>query len=135
MPEPIRETRPWQRHLRQGGMFLAVGVAQLALDSGIFIASTALGVPVVAGNLLGRVSGATLGFWLNGRWTFGQQRLDRRHALRFAIVWLALTGLSTALVGFVAARLGLHDAWLAKPLVEAAIAAASFFLWKHIVFR
>ncbi|HTA64067.1 MAG TPA: GtrA family protein [Xanthomonadaceae bacterium] len=116
-------------------MFLLVGIAQLALDSGVFIASTALGASVVAGNLLGRTSGALLGFWLNGRWTFGKRQLDWKHALRFALAWLALTALSTALISLVATRLGLHDAWLAKPLVEAGLAAVSFFLWKYVVYR
>ena len=116
-------------------MFLLVGLAQLAIDTGVFIGSTALGVPVVAGNLLGRVSGATLGFWLNGRWTFGKRRLDWKHALRFGATWIVLTAMSTTLVGYIAARLGLHDAWLAKPLVEAGLAVVSFFLWKHLVYR
>jgi len=125
----------WHHHLRQASRFVLAGIAQLALDSGIFIASTALGAPVVAGNLLGRTSGAALGFWLNGRWTFGKQRLDWKHALRFVTSWIVLTAMSTTLVSFIAARLGLHDAWLAKPLVEAGLAAVSFFLWKYFVYR
>jgi putative flippase GtrA len=125
----------WHLHLRQARRFLLAGAAQLALDSCIFIASTSFGVPVIAGNLLGRASGATLGFWLNGRYTFGKARLDRQHAVRFAVVWLALTAVSTALVDIVAAHLGLHSAWMAKPLVEASVAVVSFFLWKHVVYR
>jgi len=125
----------WRLHLRQGTVFVLVGLGQLALDTAVFVASTAFGFPVIAGNLLGRVCGASLGFWLNGRYTFGKQRLDWMHALRFAIVWLLLTALSTFLVALAASRLGLHDAWLAKPLVEAGIAVLSFFLWKHVVYR
>lgn len=124
-----------QRHARQVGMFVVVGLAQLALDSAVFVASTALGMPVVAGNVTGRVSGALLGFWLNGRWTFGKRKLDWNHGLRFAVSWIALTALSTFLVGTIAARLGLHEAWLAKPLVEGGLAVLSFFLWKYVVYR
>jgi putative flippase GtrA len=125
----------WQRHLRQGGLFVIVGLAQLAVDTSIFIAATALGLPVVAGNLLGRVSGAGLGFWLNGRYTFGQATLDRRHAARFAIAWSLLTVLSTVSVDIVAAHLGLHGAWLAKPLVEAVLAAINFMVSRHWIYR
>jgi putative flippase GtrA len=125
----------WLRHLRQGSLFLIVGFAQLALDSGIFVAVTALGLPIAAGNIVGRISGAMLGFWLNGRYTFGKERLDRRHAVRFAIVWLLLTIVSTLSIGIVAAHLGLHGAWLAKPVVEGVIAAIAFFLWKYVVYR
>jgi putative flippase GtrA len=125
----------WYRHLGSGALFVLVGLVQLAFDSSLFVALTAAGVPVVAGNLIGRVGGATLGFWLNGRYTFGRPRLDRGHALRFAAVWIPLTFLSTALVGFVASRLGLHGAWMAKPIVEAGLAVISYFLWKHVVYR
>jgi putative flippase GtrA len=127
--------RAWRPHLRQGGLFVFVGLAQLALDSGVFIAATAAGVPVPFANVIGRVSGATLGFWLNGRWTFSKTKLDRGHALRFAVMWVVLTCLSTVLLETVASRLGLHRAWMAKPIVEAALAAMSFFVSKYFVYR
>lgn len=125
----------WQRHLRQGSLFLIVGLTQLALDTSVFIGSTRLGLAVVAGNLLGRVSGAALGFWLNGRYTFGQMKLDRRHAMRFALAWSLLTILSTVLVSTVATRLGLHSAWLAKPVVEAVLAAINFMISRQWIYR
>ena len=125
----------WHPHLRQAGWFLLAGIAQLLLDSSVFIVSTALGAPVVAGNVLGRATGATLGFWINGRYTFGKPKLDWRHAVRFTVVWVLMTVLSTVLVSLVATRLGLHSAWLAKPLVEAGMACIAFFVWKHVVYR
>lgn len=125
----------WYPHLRQGGLFLLIGLAQLALDSSIFIGMTALGLPVVASSLIGRSSGAAIGFWLNGRYTFGKAKLDRSHAARFIIAWLLLTVLSTALISSIAAQLGLHAAWLAKPLVEAALAVASFVISRHWIYR
>jgi len=127
--------RAWLPHLRQGGLYVLVGFAQLALDTGVFIGASALGVPVVASNVAGRVAGATLGFWLNGRLTFGKQRLDRGHALRFALSWVVVTVLSTVLVDAVHARLGLHRAWLAKPIVEGFLAVLSFLVSKHWIYR
>jgi putative flippase GtrA len=125
----------WQRHLRQTSLFVLVGLAQLALDTGVFIATTALGVPVAAGALLGRISGAVFGFWLNGRYTFGVPRLDRQHAARFALAWTLLTIVSTLSITAIAARLGLHYAWLAKPMVEAVLAAINFLISRHWIYR
>ncbi|KFN42383.1 GtrA family protein [Arenimonas oryziterrae] len=129
---------PWHPHLRQGSLFLIVGGAQLLLDTAVFILSTSLGVPVGPGNVLGRLSGAALGFWLNGRYTFaenGQARLSRRHLQRFAFAWLLLTALSTVVLQWVASRHALQGAWLAKPAVEAVMAAIGFVVWRQWVFR
>ncbi|MFT3763298.1 MAG: GtrA family protein [Pseudoxanthomonas sp.] len=124
--------------LRQGRLFLIFGALQLLLDWAVFVALTGLGMPTAPGNVCGRVAGAALGFWLNGRWTFasdGQARLGWERLWRFVAVWLSLTALSTLLLAAIAAHAGLQHAWLAKPLVEAGFAVVSFFLWRHVVFR
>ena len=124
--------------LRQGGYYLVFGVLQLLLDWLLLVALTALGMPVAPANLASRTSAALLGFWLNGRYTFADghgQRLGWRRFARFWLLWLAITAISTVLVAVVASRLGLHQAWLAKPLVEAGLAVVSFFALRHWVFR
>lgn len=124
--------------LKQGRQFLVVGMIQLLLDWAVFVGATALGVPPTSANLGGRVAGALLGFWLNGRWTFaqeGQARLGWMRLLRFIVVWSALTFISTWLMTSIVHQLGLELAWLAKPLVEGALAVAGFFLWRHLVYR
>jgi putative flippase GtrA len=124
--------------LRQGLAFGIVGGIQLLLDWAVLVALTAMGVPVAAANLLGRISGASLGFWLNGRVTFrseGQPRLVGRPLRRFAIMWGGLTVVSTLAVDGVARWLGLEYAWAAKPVVEAALALVSFFVLRHWVYR
>ena len=128
----------WYPHFRQIAQFLAVGGAQLALDSVVFISVTALGLAVGPGNVLGRISGACLGFVLNGRYTFadaGKARLSRRHLGRFVFAWALMTAASTALVQWVSWRLSLQAAWLAKPLVEALMAAIGFVVWRQWVYR
>ena len=123
---------------RQGGRYLLAGGLQLLLDWLVFVLSTWMGVPAAPGNIAGRIAGALLGFWLHGRVTFarpGERRLGWRRFWRYLVVWLALTALSTALVGWTDAQLGLQQAWLAKPLVEAALAVLAFFLWRHVVYR
>ena len=132
-PSPPRQTL-----VRQGGSFLVVGLLQLLLDWMVFVGVTALGVPAVPGNIAGRVAGALLGFWLNGRVTFahdGQARLGWRRLGRFLAVWVPLTLLSTLAVSGVSSALGLQLAWLAKPLVEGLLAVVAFFLWRHVVYR
>jgi len=122
---------------RQGTHYLLFGLLQLLLDWLVFVATTALGVPVAGANIAGRVAGALVGFWLNGRVTFARegQPLGRRHFARFVIAWSALTLLSTWLVATVAHALGLHWAWLAKPVVEGGLAVVAFFVWRQLVFR
>jgi putative flippase GtrA len=125
--------------LRQGSAYLIIGVLQLLLDWAVFVLVTAAGLPVVQGNLAGRVAGMLLGFWLNGRITFatadGEQRLGWRRFARFLPLWLLLTTASTLLVSSADHALGLQNAWLAKPLVEGGLAVISFLLLRHVVYR
>jgi len=123
--------------LRQGTHYVLIGLLQLGLDWAVFVAATALGMPVAGGNIAGRVAGALLGFWLNGRITFAGDgaRLGWQRFGRFLVVWSLMTLLSTWLVASVAHGLGLQWAWLAKPLVEGGLAAVTFFLWRHVVYR
>lgn len=123
---------------RQLLLFLLIGALQLLLDWAVFVALTQAGLPLVAGNVCGRVAGACLGFWLNGRYTFahgGRPRLDRVHRRRFILAWGLLTALSTGLLAGVELRFDLRAAWLAKPLVEAVMALIGFVVWRQWVFR
>ncbi len=123
---------------RQGSQYIAIGLLQLLLDWGVFVAASALGIATAPSNLLGRISGALLGFWLNGRYTFsrhGQQRHGWRRFARFLALWLAMTLISTLLISYTASHLGLHMAWLGKPLVEGGLALVTFFLLRHLVYR
>jgi putative flippase GtrA len=123
---------------RQGVSFLLVGLGLVTADWAVFVVLTAIGTPAAMANVLGRVTGALLGFWANGRYTFGAPgaaRLGPHRFLRFLVVWLPLTLLSTVLVTVVAARLGMQMAWLAKPLVETGLAVVSFLVSRHWVYR
>ena len=124
--------------LRQSSHYLAFGVLQLLLDWALFVAFTALGLPAAPANLASRTSAALLGFWLNGRYTFADgsgSRLGWKRFIRFWALWLVMTALSTVLVAVVESQLGLHWAWLAKPVVEAGLAVINFFLLRHLVYR
>lgn len=123
---------------RQSTLFLLVGALQLVVDSALYIGLTALGMPVMPANIAGRVSGVSVGFVLNARYTFavdGQPRLGRRSFLRFMGMWLVLTVFSTLILAWVAGSSGLQGSWLAKPAVEAVLAAIGFIVQRHWVFR
>ncbi|KFN49402.1 hypothetical protein N790_05330 [Arenimonas malthae CC-JY-1] len=125
--------------LRELVGFGLVGGLQLLADWACFVALTALGVPVVPANLAGRVAGASLGFWANGRYTFARPgeppRLGRRRLARYLAFWLAMSVLSTVAVMGLDAMRGLHAAWLGKPLVDAALAALGFVAAKYWIYR
>jgi len=128
----------WRPHFRQVGLFLIIGIAQVALDTCVFVAVTWLGLPVAPGKFLGRISGATLGFWLNGRYTFadqGRPRLSGRHLRRFIFAWLLLTALSMLILQTAAAHVALPYVWLLNPAVEALMAAIGFVVWRQWVYR
>ena len=125
------------RILRDGLHFIVIGAIQLAVDSAIYIALTKAGFAPVPANLCGRVTGAALGFWLNGRITFfhhPQPHLRVRFA-RYAILWLSLTLLSTVALSSIAAQAGLSSSWWAKPVIEAILGLTSFLISRHWVYR
>ncbi|HEX5694039.1 MAG TPA: GtrA family protein [Arenimonas sp.] len=125
--------------IRQVVGFGLVGGLQLLLDWACFVALTALGVAVLPANLAGRVAGACLGFWANGRFTFAvpgePPRLGRRRLLRFVVFWLAMSALSTLAVMGLDQFHGLYAAWLGKPLVDAMLAVLGFLAAKYWIYR
>ncbi|WDS34605.1 GtrA family protein [Pseudoxanthomonas sp.] len=125
--------------LKQGSSFLIVGGVQLLVDWSIFVALSALGVDAIPANLCGRVAGAMLGFWLNGRYTFASHEDDVRigwpQFWKFLAVWIPATLLSTWLIVLVEHHLGLQLAWLAKPLVEGALAVLTFLAGRYLIYR
>ncbi len=122
----------------QAVAFVLVGALQLLVDWAIFVALTYYGVPVAAANFTGRLAGATLGFSLNGLFTFragSNGKLTSEQALRFAMFWLAATFVSTCSVYLIGQQLSLHAAWLAKPLIEALLAVVGFVVSKLWIYR
>jgi putative flippase GtrA len=123
--------------LRQGSHYIAIGLLQYVVDWGVMVSLSHYGLSVEVANVAGRVSGAMLGFWLNGRITFAGESnaLGRRQLQRFVLLWLMTTTLSTLAVGAVENAAGLGWAWVAKPAVELVLAAISFGVSRHWVYR
>lgn len=123
--------------VRQGGSYLVIGLLQLLVDWAMFVTLSALGLAVEPANVIGRVSGAVLGFWLNGRFTFAGEdaTVGRRQFGRFLLMWLATTAVSTWSLAHIDDAIGLQWAWLAKPAIDLALSAAGFLLSRHWVYR
>ncbi|HEY5804127.1 MAG TPA: GtrA family protein [Lysobacter sp.] len=123
--------------VRQGGSYFAIGLVQLLVDWAMFVALSALGLGVVPANVCGRIAGALLGFWLNGRFTFAgaDTAVGRRQLARFLSMWVVTTFVSTWGVAHVEGTIGLQWAWLAKPVIDLGLAALQFVLSRHWVYR
>ncbi|RDS80990.1 GtrA family protein [Dyella psychrodurans] len=120
--------------LRQGASFLLIGILLVLIDWMVFVLLTALGLYTPVANIVARVVGALVGFLANGLWTFSI-RVSRHHLFRYVVLWLVMTALSTGLIGELTSHLSLHAAWLGKPLVETVLAAISFAVSRHWVYR
>lgn len=122
---------------RQGRHYLAIGIVQWLLDWGVMVGLSHLGLPVEPANVVGRISGAALGFWLNGRITFAgdDTRIGRRQFGRFGLMWLLTTVASTWALGAIDDAVGLKWAWVAKPAVELVLGGIGFLLSRHWVYK
>ena len=123
--------------LRQSRSYLVIGGLQWLLDWAVMVALSHAGMPVRQANVAGRICGALLGYWMNGKITFAGEdtAVGRVQLRRFLLMWVCTTAVSTWAVGQVDDVLGLRWAWLAKPLVEAALAAVGFVLSRHWIYR
>jgi putative flippase GtrA len=96
-----------------------------------------IGLAIEGANICGRISGAVLGFWLNGKFTFAgnDTRIGGTQLRRFVLMWLCTTAASTWAMGHIDDAFGLQWAWLAKPAVELVLGVAGFMLSRHWVYK
>ena len=122
------------RHARH---YTLIGGVQWLVDWGVLVAFTHLGMAVVPANIAGRVAGALLGYWLNGKVTFAgdEHAIGPSQLRRYLTMWMATTAVSTWSLGAIDHWAGLQWAWLAKPAVEAILGVVGFVLSRHWVYR
>jgi putative flippase GtrA len=122
---------------RQGRHYLLVGGVQWLLDWGVMVALSHFGMRVAPANVAGRVSGALLGYWLNGKLTFAGEdtAVGGQQLLRFLAMWLCTTAVSTWSMAHIDELFGLRWAWLAKPGVELALGVVGFVLSRHWIYK
>ncbi|TWI06039.1 putative flippase GtrA [Luteimonas cucumeris] len=122
---------------RQGRHYLVIGGIQWLLDWAVMVALSHFGMHVATANIAGRVSGALLGYWLNGKLTFAgdDTTLGRTQLQRFILMWLCTTVVSTWAMSAIDHHLGLKWAWLAKPGVELVLGVIGFVLSRHWIYK
>jgi putative flippase GtrA len=122
---------------RQSRHYLLIGGLQWLVDWGVMVGLSHLGLPIEPANVAGRISGAMLGYWLNGKLTFAgdDTAVGRTQLQRFVLMWLFTTVVSTWAMGEIDDVLGLKWAWLAKPGVELALGVLGFLLSRHWVYK
>lgn len=122
---------------RQGRTYLSIGILQWLLDWAVVVALSHAGLAIEPANVLGRITGAALGFWLNGRFTFAGEdtTVGGPQLARFGLMWIGTTVLSTWSLALIDDAVGLQSAWLAKPAVELVLGIVGFALSRHWVYR
>jgi putative flippase GtrA len=122
------------RHARH---YLLIGFVQWLVDWGVMVLLSHYGLVIEVANVIGRVAGALLGYWLNGKLTFAgdDTAIGRTQLIRFILMWLGTTVVSTWSLGAIDDVAGLKWAWLAKPGVEFALGVVGFLLSRHWVYR
>ncbi|MBN8261976.1 MAG: GtrA family protein [Xanthomonadales bacterium] len=124
--------------LRRHAMsYAAIGLVQWLVEYGLMVVLSRWLMPVEPANVIGRVAGAVLGFWLNGKWTFAgdDTHVGRHAAARFVAMWVALTVLNTWIVAAIDDRYGLGVAQLLKPGADVVSGGIGFLLSRHWVYK
>lgn len=127
--------------MRQPLFFLIVGGIQYLLDAALYALMISNGVNTLPANITSRASAASIGFLLNRYWTFGQRNESVKRfgssLLRFLVLFATMTLISTLAVLWLEAVWGDDNMSriIAKLLVEALLAVASFLVSRFWVFR
>ena len=130
-----------EQHLKLSHQLLAyavIGALQWLLDTAVMVGSSHLGLQVGLATVAGRISGAMLGYGLNGRYTFAQgarNTLGGASLRRFIAYWLLATAASALVLASIDQHFGLRASWLCKPLVDMAFALISFLAARHWIYR
>lgn len=127
--------------MRQTLLFLLVGGLQYVLDAALFAVFISLGLATTPANVLSRATAAAGGFLANRYITFSKRDDTAKSfgssLLRFVMLWLVMTVLSTSLIVLIKHAFGtsFEIQVAGKLLVEAVLAVASFLASKYWVFR
>lgn len=122
---------------RHASHYALIGGVQWLVDWGVMVGLSHLGMLIEPANIVGRIAGALLGYWLNGKLTFAADdtELGRTQLQRFMLMWLGTTIASTWAMGSIDDWFGLKWAWLAKPGVELFLGMIGFVLSRHWIYK
>jgi len=122
---------------RHAASYAVIGMLQWLVEYGLMLVLSQWFMPVEPANVIGRLAGACIGFWLNGKWTFASDHthVGRVAAIRFVAMWIALTVLNTWIVAILDDRFGLRAAQLLKPGADLVCGGIGFLLSRHWVYN
>jgi putative flippase GtrA len=122
------------RHARH---YLLIGTIQWLVDWGVLVALSHWGMAIEPANVAGRIAGALLGYWLNGKLTFAgdEHAVGKTQFRRYLLMWLGTTLVSTWSLGAIDNGLGRGWAWLLKPGIELVLGVIGFLLSRHWVYK
>lgn len=121
--------------MRRPLRFLAVGVANTAIDVAIFLGLTGLSVPVIPANMISTSVALVFSFVANRAFTFRAGSGVAGQALRFAIVTLiGLWVLQPLVIWLVAASLAPVMTGTAALLVAKLAATAVSLTWNYLLY-
>lgn len=92
------------------------------------------GASIPLSNAAARVLSAVLNFWINKRFVFHSRDRALSAGARYALLAVGVLAGNTALLSFLVYCLGI-DAFVAKPIAEAAFFLASWSVQRAYVFR
>lgn len=89
---------------------------------------------LIAANVLGRATGAAVGYLLHGRYTFGEAQGTPRQGMRYALLFVFNIIASSALLWLSVDGMGLNPL-IARILVDAVVIVTGFLIARNWVFR
>jgi|SRR3989344_1235406 len=116
--------------------FLITGMIGISANLGVFHTLYVLGVPYLAGSIVGFLVAMFVGFVLQKYWTFKDRSLERARS-QFALYSFTTLGnlaLNTSIVYVLIGKLGVYHL-LAQAVGAAVVAAGSFFIYQIFIFK
>lgn len=117
--------------------YVAVGGLQFVLDVALFYVLHLLGMPVVAANVLSRLTAATVGYVANRHFTFGVPRqTSYRMVAKYWLFWLGMTAVSSGLLwAWESWTTTVWQVTLGKLLIDGGLCIAGFFISQKYVYK
>ncbi len=123
--------------IKHASKYTLVGILEWAVDYLVTLALRAWLMPIEPANVIGRMAGAGLGFWINGTHTFASENsgIGRRQFARYAVMWILTTILDTWLLRIVDQQSDFHGVAIGKPFVDFLCGTIGFFLSRHWIYK
>ncbi len=120
-------------------LFIIFGIIQFGLDAALMLAYTQIGLPISISNLFSRACAGSVGYLLNGKFNFrkNDKQITAKSAVRFWVLWCALTLISTVLMARFGASIDGNPVLLIglKFFVEGVLFMIGFTLNRNWVYR